>query len=37
MEGRQDRNLNRTGTYRQRLMQKPWKNATYWLALSAFL
>ena len=27
MEGRQDRNSNRAGTWRQDLMLKPWKNA----------
>jgi len=25
------RNSNRTGTWRQELMQKPWKGAAYWL------
>ena len=28
----QDRNLNRARTWRQELMQKPWRNDAYWLA-----
>ena len=30
--GSQDRNSNRTGTWRQELMQKPWRDAAFWLA-----
>ena len=37
MEGRQDRNSHRAGTWRQDLMQKPWKNAAYWFAQPALL
>jgi hypothetical protein len=36
-EGSQDRNSNRKGTWRQKLMQKPWKGASYWLALHGLL
>ena len=36
-EGSQDRNSNRAGTWRQELMQRPWKGAAYWLAQPAFL
>ena len=28
-EGSQDRNSNRVGTWRQELMQRPWKDAAY--------
>jgi hypothetical protein len=31
-KGRQDRNSNRAGTWRQELMQTPWRDAAYWLA-----
>ena len=31
-EGSQDRNSNKAGTWRQELMQRPWKGAAYWLA-----
>jgi hypothetical protein len=30
-EGSQNRNCNRAGTWRQELMQKPWRGAAYWL------
>ena len=36
-EGGQDRNSNRAGTWRQELMQRPWRGADYWLAQPAFL
>ena len=36
MKGIQHRNSNRVGTWRPELMQRPWRNATYWL-LSTFL
>lgn len=32
-KGSQDKNLNRLGTVRQELMQKPWRSTTYWSAL----
>jgi hypothetical protein len=31
-KGTQDRNSHRAGTWRQELMQKPWRSAVYWLA-----
>lgn len=31
------RNLNRTGTWKQELMQKPWKGAAYWLTICNLL
>jgi hypothetical protein len=31
-EGSQDRNSHRAGTWRQELMYRPWRVATYWLA-----
>jgi hypothetical protein len=30
-KGSQDSNLHRAGTWRQELMQKPWRGAVYWL------
>jgi hypothetical protein len=33
IEGSQDRNSNRAGTWRQELMQRPWRGVSYWLAL----
>jgi hypothetical protein len=30
--GSQVRNSNRAGTWRQELMQRPWRGAAYWLA-----
>jgi hypothetical protein len=34
--GSQDRNSSRAGTWRQELMQRPWRSAAYWLAQPAF-
>ena len=31
IEGSQDRNSNRAGSWRQELMQRPWKDAAYWI------
>jgi hypothetical protein len=36
-EGSQDRNLNRTETWRQELVQRTWRGATYWLASPGLL
>jgi hypothetical protein len=36
-EGSQGRNPSRAGTWRQELMQRPWKRATYWLAHIGFI
>jgi hypothetical protein len=36
-KGSQDRNSHRAGTWRQKLVQKPWKGAAYWLASSGLL
>jgi hypothetical protein len=36
-EGSQDRNSNRTGSWRQELMQRPWRGAAYWLATPCLL
>jgi hypothetical protein len=33
----QNRNSRREGTWRQALMQRPWKSAIYWLAQPALL
>ena len=30
--GSEDRNSSRAGTWRQVLMQRPWRDAAYWLA-----
>ena len=30
VEGSQDRNSNRVGTWRQELMQRPWRGAVDW-------
>jgi hypothetical protein len=35
--GNQDRNSNRAGTWRQKLMQRPRRGAAYWLALHSLL
>ena len=32
IEESRDRNSNKAGTWRQELIQKPWRSATYWLA-----
>jgi hypothetical protein len=37
IKGSQDRNLNRAGTWRQELMQRPWRSAAYWLAQHGLL
>jgi hypothetical protein len=36
-KGSQDRNSHRAGTWRQELMQSPWKGAAYWLASPGLL
>ena len=36
-EGSQDRNSNRAGTWRQELMQRPWRIAVYWVASHGLL
>jgi hypothetical protein len=36
-KGLQNRNSHRAGTWRQELMQRPWKSATYWLASPGLL
>jgi hypothetical protein len=36
-KGSQDRNSHRAGTWRLEWMQRPWRNAAYWLAQFAFL
>ena len=33
-KGSQDRNSSRAGTWRQELMQRPWRGAAYWLTSS---
>jgi hypothetical protein len=33
----QDSNSHRAGTWRQELMQRPWRDVTYWLASSVLL
>jgi hypothetical protein len=35
--GSQEWNSHRVGTWRQELMQRPWKNVTYWLASPGLL
>ena len=37
IEGSQDRNSNRAGTWRQELMQRQWRDAVYWPTQPAFL
>jgi hypothetical protein len=36
-KGSQDWNSHRAGTWRQELMQRPWKGAAYWLASPGLL
>ena len=36
IEGSQDRNSHRAGTWKQEQMQRPWRAAAYWLALHGF-
>jgi hypothetical protein len=36
LEGSQDRHSKRAGTWREELMQKPWRNTVYCLALHGF-
>ena len=36
-EGSQGRNPNTAGTWRQELMQRPWRGGAYWFAHPAFL
>jgi len=36
-KGSQDRNSHRAGTWRQELIQRPWKVAAYWLASPGLL
>ena len=37
IEGSQDRNSSRAGTWRQELVQRPWRTAAYQLAQPVFL
>jgi hypothetical protein len=36
-EESQDRNSSRAGTWKQELMQRPWRGAAYWVASLGFL
>jgi hypothetical protein len=36
-KGSQDWNSHRAGTWRQELMQRPWRGAAYWLASPGLL
>ena len=36
-KGSQDRNSHRAGTWRQELMQRPWRDVPYWLASPGLL
>jgi hypothetical protein len=36
-KGSQDRNPHRAGTWRQELMQRPWRDVPYWLASPGLL
>jgi hypothetical protein len=37
IKGRQDRYSHRAGNRRQELMQRPWRDAAYWLASHGLL
>jgi hypothetical protein len=37
IKGRQDKNSNRAETWSQELMQRPWRDAPYWLYSACFL
>jgi hypothetical protein len=37
IEGSQDMDSHRTDIWRQELMQRPWRRATYWLVLLELL
>ena len=37
IKGSQDRNSSRAGTWRQELMQRPWRSAAYWLVSPGLL
>jgi hypothetical protein len=37
IEGNQERNINREGTWRQKLLQRPQRGAAYWLAILLIL
>ena len=37
IEGSQDKNSNRAGTWRQELTQRPWRDAAYWLVSPGLL
>ena len=37
IEGSQDGNSNRAGSWRQELMQRPWRSAAYWFASHGLL
>ena len=36
-KGSQDRNSSRAGTWRQKLIQRPWRGAAYWIASPGLL
>jgi len=36
-KGSQERNSHRAGTWRQELMQRPWRDIAYWLASPGLL
>jgi hypothetical protein len=36
IEGNQGKNLNRAGTWKQELMQRPWRSSAFWLEISWF-
>jgi len=37
IRGSQDQDSSKAGTWRQELMQRPWRDAPYWLASPGFL